>query len=108
MTTSVTYGIEFATYICISISSDELPIILSGLVFVHPVMTIVSIMWRTNIMDITPIWLVFSAVCFVTLWVILDLIRVSKDDRNLYLSKDIIAKQTGRVGLNRIKTLARI
>ena len=59
-------------------------------------------------MDITPIWLVFSAVCFVTLWVILDLIRVSKDDRNLYLSKDIIAKQTGRVGLNRIKTLARI
>ena len=71
------------------ISSDELAIILSGLVFVHPVMTIVSIMWRTDIMDITPIWLVFSAVCFVTLWAILDLICVSKD--NLYLSKDIIA-----------------
>jgi len=52
-----------------SISSDELAIILSGLVFVHPVMTIVSIMWGIDIMDITPIWPVFS-VCFVTLWVI--------------------------------------
>ena len=80
-------------------SSDELAIILSGLVFVHPVMTIVSIMWRTDIMDITPIWLVFSAVCFVTLWVILDLICVSKDNRNLYLSIDIIAKQSGRGGI---------
>jgi hypothetical protein len=41
----------------------------------------------SNIMDITPIWLVFSAVCLVTIWVILDLIRVSKDT---------IAKQSGR------------
>jgi hypothetical protein len=32
----------------------------------------------SNIMDIT-LHLVFSAVCFVTLWVILDLIRDSKD-----------------------------
>jgi hypothetical protein len=44
----------------------------------------------SNIMDITPIWFVFSAVCFVTLWVILDLIPVSKD---------IIAKQSGRGGI---------
>jgi hypothetical protein len=44
----------------------------------------------SNIMDITPIWLVLSAVCFVTLWVILDLIRVSKDT---------IAKQSGRGGI---------
>ena len=44
----------------------------------------------SNIMDITPIWLVFSAVCFVTLWVILDLIRVSKDT---------IVKQSGRGGI---------
>jgi hypothetical protein len=44
----------------------------------------------SNIMDITPIWLVFSAVCFVTLWVILDLIRVSTDT---------IAKQSGRGGI---------
>src|SRR5262249_39078797 len=47
----------------------------------------------SNIMDITTILLVFSPVCFVTLWVILDLIR------------DTIAKQSGRGG---IKTLARI
>ena len=33
----------------VSISSDELAIILSRLVFVRPVMTIVSIMWRTDI-----------------------------------------------------------
>jgi hypothetical protein len=44
----------------------------------------------SNIMDITPIWIVFSAVCFVTLWVILDLIPVSKDT---------IAKQSGRGGI---------
>jgi hypothetical protein len=44
----------------------------------------------SNIMEITTIWLVFSAVCFVTLWVILDLIRVSKDT---------IAKQSGRGGI---------
>jgi len=44
----------------------------------------------SNIMDITTIWLVFSAVCFVTLWVILNLIRVSKDT---------IAKQSGRGGI---------
>jgi hypothetical protein len=42
---------------------------------------------RRGIMDITSIWLVSSAVCFVTLWVVLDLIRVSKDT---------IAKQSGR------------
>lgn len=40
----------------------------------------------SNIMDITAIW----AVCFVTLWVILDLIRVSMDT---------IAKQSGRGGI---------
>ena len=45
----------------------------------------------SNIMDITTISLVFSPVCFVTLWVILDLIR------------NTIAKQSGRGG---IKTLA--
>ncbi|MGC2571002.1 MAG: hypothetical protein WA364_05770 [Candidatus Nitrosopolaris sp.] len=44
----------------------------------------------SNIMDITTIWLVFSTVCFVTLWVILDLIRVSKDT---------IAKQSGGGGI---------
>jgi hypothetical protein len=44
----------------------------------------------SNIMDITPIWLVSSAVCFVTLWLVLDLIRVSKDT---------IAKQSGRGGI---------
>ncbi|HXX96533.1 MAG TPA: hypothetical protein VEL11_05385 [Candidatus Bathyarchaeia archaeon] len=38
-------------------------------------------------MDITPIWLALSAVCFVTIWAILDLIRVSNDT---------IAKQSGR------------
>jgi hypothetical protein len=74
----------------VEVGLGVLAIILSGLVFVHPVMTIVSIMWRTDIMDITPIWLVFSAVCFVTLWVILDLIRASKDT---------IAKQSGRGGI---------
>src|SRR5215813_9829650 len=41
----------------------------------------------SNIMDITTISLVFSPVCFVTLWVILDLIR------------DTIAKQSGRGGI---------
>jgi hypothetical protein len=44
----------------------------------------------SNIMNITPIWLVFSVVCFVTLWVISDLIRVSKDT---------IVKQSGRGGI---------
>jgi hypothetical protein len=43
----------------------------------------------SNIMGVTTIWLVYSAVCFVTLWVILDLIRV----------KDTIAKESGRGGI---------